>query len=75
MNTSHCASEQSFDIGTLVSSTTGGLTRYGVVIGSNKPPDPRMVKVSWLWREEAPFSLDKLPYASFMYKNFLEVVY
>ena len=66
---------QNFDIGTLVSSTTGGLTRYGVVVNSYKKPDPRMVKVSWLWRAEAPFSTDKLPYASFMYKNFLEVVY
>ena len=61
--------------GTLVKTTTAGLTRYGVVLGKSRKADPRMVKVSWLWRADAPFSTDKLPYACFMYENFLEVVY
>ncbi len=63
------------DVGTLVSSKCSP-KRYGIILKcSGLSPDPRMVKVSWLWRPDAPFSFDQKPYSCFMYKNFLEVVY
>ncbi len=68
------ASLQNFDVGSLVSSKNSP-KRYGIVIAKNDSMvDPRMVKVSWLWRPDAPYSFDQKPYSCFMYKNFLEVV-
>ena len=76
MKSVHTVEEYNFDIGTLVSTNSGGPRRYGIVISNTfREPDPRMVKVSWLWRPDAPFSFEKKPYSCFMYKNFLEVVY
>ena len=63
-----------FDVGTLVSSKKTP-KRYGIVLANSGPkPDPRMIKVSWLWRPDTPYSFDQRPYSCFMYKNFLEVV-
>jgi hypothetical protein len=65
---------ESFDVGALVSSIHAP-KRYGIILAKNDPAtDPRMVKVSWLWRPDAPYSFDQKPYSCFMYKNFLEVL-
>lgn len=64
-----------FRVGTLVSSKNSP-KRYGIVVtNSVRTTDPRMIKVSWLWRPDTPYSFDQKPYSCFMYKNFLEVVY
>ena len=68
-------STETFNVGTLVSSKSAP-KRYGIILAKNdRRADPRMVKVSWLWRKDAPYSFDQKPYSCFMYKNFLEVVY
>ena len=75
MKSAQHVSENKIDVGTLVSSR-GAPKRYGIILRCDgQVPDPRMVKVSWLWRPDTPFSFDQKPYSCFMYKNFLEVVY